>query len=60
MREARMDISIPRGAKGEVQGVILGHDFTAEHEWGIAKILDRPPVLPGKGLGGVYFHSRFE
>ncbi len=53
MREARMDISIPRGAKGEVQGVILGHDFTAEHEWGIAKILDVFGVPDGSRAVGV-------
>jgi hypothetical protein len=47
MESARFDISIPRDDKGNVQGVILGHDFCAEHEWGIDDMLDRFGI-PGK------------
>ena len=40
MNTAQFDVSIPVSG-GRVQGAILGYDFCAEHEWGIAKILDR-------------------
>jgi hypothetical protein len=53
MREARYDVSIPRDAEGKVQGVILGHDFTAEHEWGVAGILGVFGVPDGSRAVGV-------
>ena len=41
MRKARYDITIVTGQASAPWGVVLGHDFCSEHEWGIRKLLDR-------------------